>query len=505
MASSFSSFPSFPPPGGSGPRIRQLAQQATTLFHAGRWGEAIPLLEELIRIEPANAAAHKTLASCLLNIGRLPAARASLTRAIALDPQDPKCHNILAYSWKREAAWEKALPAIDAAIRLAPGDATFVATKAEILHLAGRLDEALQTIAPVLDRAAAVPAVAGAFAAIALRAKRQSEAIPHLKAVLARTDLPPNGRTKYTFDLAALYDSVGDYEAAWPLYAAANALKNERWDASTHSATVDTVIAAWTRASIRAIPRSPIDGSPYVFIVGMPRSGTSLVEQIISTSPRVYAAGERNELLRVAAMTSRSQGMGIPVAATPAPLVNAAAVRDAAEAYAKPIRALAPDAAIITDKMPPNFLNLGLVQALLPGARVIHCRRKAMDACLSCYFQLFGGALPFAYDLAACGRFYVDYERVMQHWHEVLDLPILDVPYESVVADQEGWTRRIFEFIGLPYSDDALRFYESDRTTLTASSQQVREPIYARSVARWKHYDRHLDPLRQALGPFGER
>ncbi len=485
--------------------MRQLAQQATTLFQSGRWSETIPVLEELLRLEPANAAAHRTLAGCLLNVGRLGGARESLARSIALEPQDPRNHNLLAYTWKREAAWERALSAIDAAIRLAPGDANYVATKAEILHLAGRLDEALSTIAPVLDRAASVPSVAGVFAAIALRAKRQSEAIPLLTSLLARADLPPNGRAKYMFDLAALHDSIGDYEAAWPLYEAANRLRNERWDAATHTATVDTIIAAWTRATIGGLPRSPVDGSPFVFIVGMPRSGTSLVEQIISTSPEVHAAGERNELLRVAAMTSKSNGMGIPVAATPAPLVNAAAVRSAAEAYAKPVRALAPNAAVITDKMPPNFLNLGLVQALLPGARVLHCRRNAMDSCLSCYFQLFAGALPFAYDLANCGRFYVDYERAMNHWHTVLDLPILDVPYESLVADQEGWTRRILTFIGRPYSDDALRFYESDRTTLTASSQQVREPIYTRSVARWRHYDRHLEPLRQALGSFAER
>ncbi|MBL9118370.1 MAG: sulfotransferase [Phycisphaerae bacterium] len=471
---------------------------------AGRWAEAIPLLEELARAQPRNVSVLRALATCLTAIERLPAARERIAQALAIEPRNAPLHSILAYTWKREAAWDNAISAIDRAIALDPANHGFVATKAEILHFAGRLQDAITTIEKVLNKAATVPAIASTFAIIALRAKRQADAIPPLKAVLARTDLTPSARIKYSFDLATLYDSMGDAASAWPLFEQGNRLKNERWDPAVHSQTVDTILRSWTRSSIAALPRSKADGSPFVFIVGMPRSGTSLIEQIISTTQNSYAAGERNDLLRVARLTSNSIAQGIPIATSPAPLATAGAVERFAEVYAKPVRALAPSARIITDKMPPNFLNLGLIQALLPGAKVIHCRRKAMDSCLSCYFQVFGGALSFAYNLEHCGRFYVDYERVMTHWHETLDLPILDVPYEGVVDDQEGWTRKVLAFLGLEFTPDALRFHESSRTTLTASNQQVREPIYRRSVDRWRAYSDHLEPLRKALGPFAE-
>ncbi len=491
----------FPAPGD---RVRALLQQATTLQNAGRFGEAIPVLESVVQLEPKNAGVLRALATCLVTVERLPAARARLEEVLKLEPRDPRSYSILAYSWKREAAWEPALAAIDRAISYGPNQPAFVATKAEILHLAGRTDEAMAVLEPVLGHASSVPSIAGTFAAMSKKLKRQAEAVPMLRAVLARPDLPTNGRIKYLFDLASLLDSMGDAEGAWPLFVEGNRIKNERWDPAAHTATVNTIVGSWTREAIAALPKSPVDGSPFVFIVGMPRSGTSLVEQILSTSPNLHAAGERNELMRIAHRISGHAGMGLPTVPSPAPLASEQVLRGAATDYATPIRALAPNAERITDKMPPNFTHLGLIQALLPGARVIHCRRKAMDSCLSCYFQLFGGSLSFAYNLDHCGRYYADYERLMAHWHATLDLPILDVPYESVVADQEGWTRRLFEFIGLPFTERALRFHESERTTLTASSQQVREPIHARSVARWKAYSAHLEPLRKALGPYAE-
>lgn len=504
MSSSFSPFSSFPMGGGGTPaqRFQQLAQQATTLQKSGRWAEAIPILEQLATMEPKNLGVLRALATCLTTIERLPAARQRLAQAMALDPKDAKLHNILAYTWKREAKWPEALAAIDKAITLSNGDPQYHAAKAEMLHLAGRLDEAVKTIERVLPSAAQVPNIAAIFASIALRTKRQHEAIPLMQAVLARNDLPPTARIKFCFDLASLHDSVGDAEAAWLVYEQGNRLKNERWDPATHTATVDRIIQSWTRESLASLPRSPVDGSPFVFILGMPRSGTSLVEQIISTASNVHAAGERNELFRAAMLAPNMTGMGMPIMPSPAPLADPAMVKKLAEAYATPVRALDPSARIITDKMPPNFLNLGLAQALLPGAKVLHCRRNAMDSCLSCYFQLFGGALSFAYNLDHCGRFYADYERLMAHWHQTLSMPILDVPYESLVADQEGWTRKIFDFLGITFTEKALRFHESERTTLTASSQQVREPIHKRSVERWRKYERHLEPLRKALGPY---
>jgi Flp pilus assembly protein TadD len=484
-------------------KLQQMLQQANALQAAGRFGEAIPTLETATILDPKNASILRALATCLVTVERLPEARRRIEQLLALDKRDAKAHAILAYSYKREAAWDEALRAIDRAIALEPGQPGHVASKAEILHMAGRSDEALAALDGVLAHASTVPSIASVFAMVALKTPRMRDALQPLETILARTDLPANARIKYTFDLAALYDALGEVDKAWATYVAGNALKKERWAPVEHESLVETALERWTKDAVARLPASPCDGAEFIFIVGMPRSGTSLVEQIISTAPGVHAAGERNELLRCARDVSGSMAQGIPWVADPAPLLDpakgASLVAQQATAYRTALRALAPNAARITDKMPPNLLNLGLIRALLPKAKILHCTRDPMDSCLSCFFHLFGGSLPFAYRLDHCGRFARSGERLMQHWREVLGLDILDVPYEALVAEQEAGARRIFEFLGLPYSDQALRFHESGRATLTASSQQVREPIHTRSVARWKKYEAHLAPLRAAL------
>jgi hypothetical protein len=152
------------------------------------------------------------------------------------------------------------------------------------------------------------------------------------------------------------------------------------------------------------------------------------------------------------------------------------------------------------DKLPGNFKNLGLISLLFPQTRVIHCQRHPLDSSLSAYFIEFGGHHPYAYDLENLGIFYKEYERLMQHWYDVLQIPILGVQYEEMVADQEAMSRKILEFCGLEWDPNCLRFYETQRVVNTASFDQVRQPIYTRSVARYKHYEQHLGPLKAALG-----
>lgn len=495
---------------GAKTSTQQLAARAVELQRAGRFLEAIPLLQQALRGDPDNHELLGALGTCQTCINQVPEARENLQRAVRKAPREAKHHYALAFTHKREADFVRAHECIDRALSIAPKHPMYTAAKAELFHMAGEHEKAMRTLEPVLWHATAPlnPSanVAGIFALVARHVQREPEAIAMLEKTLARTDLPPAGRIKYSFDLAALYDAIGDHDRAFEAYRRGNALKGDRWDAARHSALTDAVIATWTRAALATLPRANVDGSRFVFIVGMPRSGTSLIEQIISTAPGVFAAGELNDLLKVARDVDGGTNTGLPMVTTLARLATPEDVDRAGRAYVEALAKLAgPEFTRVTDKLPVNFLHLGLIQTVLPGAKVIHCRREAMDSCLSCYFQLFAGFLPFAGDLTDCGRFYVDYERLMAHWHATLDLPILDVPYEDLVADQEGMTRTILGFLGLPFSDSALRFYDSKRTTLTASSQQVREPIYRRSIARWKKYAKHLGGLRVALGSFAPK
>ena len=483
--------------------LQTILNQAVQHQRSGRFAEAIPLYQQALRLAPGNHQILSALGVCHTCIDQAVEGRKHLEQAIQLAPREARYHHQLAYTYKREGKFAQAHACFDKAIALDPKDPSFVASKAELYHMAGDYAKAMATLEPALAKHAEHANVTGVFAVVARQVKREREAIALVERLLARQDIMPATRIKNSFELGALYDAVGEHDKAFESYARGHRLKGDKWSAAEHTKLVDQVIAAWNRPAVAALPKSTVDGSRHVFIVGMPRSGTSLVEQIASTAPTVHGAGELNDLLRVARDVQGSVAMGIPMVWSLERLRNQANLENYGRSYASAIARLAgPGFTIVTDKQPVNFLNLGLVQAILPGAKVIHCRREPMDSCLSCYFQLFAGFMGFANELADCGRFYADYERIMAHWHATLDLPILDLPYEEMVADQEGTTRRLMEFLGLPFRDESLRFHEINRPTLTASSQQVRQPIYRRSVARWKRYERHLGPLRTALGRY---
>jgi len=180
--------------------------------------------------------------------------------------------------------------------------------------------------------------------------------------------------------------------------------------------------------------------------------------------------------------------------------IDTALAERIAEEHLQHLREHSAAALRITDKTPSNFLRLGLIALLFPKARAIHCQRDPLDTCLSCYFLRFGQGQAFAYDLADLGRYYRDYARLMEHWRRVLPSPLLEVPYEALVADQEGWSRRLIAFLGLDWDDRCLAFYRSERQVKTASVWQVRQPVYASSIGRWRRYSKHLGPLFAALG-----
>ncbi|MDZ4754797.1 MAG: sulfotransferase [Phycisphaerae bacterium] len=483
--------------------LQTLVHDASQLQRAGRFMEAIPHYAEALKLSPNNHQLLAALGVCQTCIDRAAEGRKNLEQAIRLAPAEARYHHNIAYTWKREGNFERAHACFDTALRLAPNTPGFVAAKVELYHMEGEYSKAMQTLEPILKAAPNDASVIGVFATIARQVKRQREAIPMVEQLLKRTDIAPATRIKNSFELGALYDSIGEFDAAFAAYKIGNALKGDRWNPAQHAELVTNVITCWSREALAAQPRAKVDGSRFIFIVGMPRSGTSLVEQIVSAAPSVFGAGERVDLLRVARDAQNSVGMGIPMVWTLERMQTQESVDALGNSYVKAMAAVAgPEYSTVTDKQPLNFVNLGLIQTVLPGAKVIHCRREPMDSCLSCYFQLFAGNIPFAGDLTHCGTFYAEYERMMAHWHAVLDLPILDVQYEELVANQEAITRTILDFLKLPFTQDSLRFHETKRATLTASSQQVREPMYKRSVQRWRGYEKHLGPLRAALGSY---
>jgi hypothetical protein len=254
----------------------------------------------------------------------------------------------------------------------------------------------------------------------------------------------------------------------------------------------------FTRSSLKWLPHAAPQGRAPVFIVGMPRSGTTLIEQILSSHPAVHGAGEFHGMFSL----WPSALQRTPGAASLTQCLDRLSGQDfeaLATEYLNSLWARSPDSLWIVDKHPGNYMNLGLISLLLPQAKIIHARRDPLDTCLSCFLTDFASNLDFHLSLSSCGHYYRHYRKIMKHWTEVLDLEILDVDYENVVRDVEAETRRILQFLDLPWDRRCLDFHQNNRFIANASSVQVRLPIYTKSVGRWRHYHKHLQPLRDAL------
>ena len=324
--------------------------------------------------------------------------------------------------------------------------------------------------------------------------------IARLADLLDQSSTPLIDRITAGFALGKLLDDAGAFPEAFRRYADANALfkrmqadMGQRFDSEALRRTTSGLIETFTPGFFAELARADNRSELPVFIVGMPRSGTSLVEQIVASHPDVFGAGELTHIGQIAGVLRRD---GAEFCSEwKAELLS----RLSNDHLGKLLR-LAPNASRIVDKMPDNLFHLGLISMLFPRARVIVCRRDPRDTCLSCYFQFFPAGNLFSYDLADCGIRHRETERLMIHWRQVLPIAVIEVEYELLVSDLEGQSRRLIAFLGLDWNPACLDFYRTKRTVLTASSWQVRQPLFAGSVGRWRRYERELGPLMESLG-----
>jgi tetratricopeptide (TPR) repeat protein len=389
-------------------------------------------------------------------------------RAVAVKPQLADAHNNIGNILKENGEGAAARAAFERAIALDPREIAYYANLSE--------------------------------------AKRFIAGDPHLAAMeeLARKSetLLPVQRSQLNFALAKAYDDLGRFDAAFACMRQGNALKRQRiaYDEVAVLGFFDRVRAVFARTLLELCSESRCDAVLPIFIVGMPRSGTTLVEQILASHPAVHGAGELRDL---DLLVGHMRGAGGNAFRYPedTPALKSEQLRELGEAYVDGLRRRAPQAARVTDKMPGNFFYLGLVHLVLPSAPIIHVRRDPRDTCLSCYSKLFSAEQNFAYDLGELGRYYARYAQLMAHWRDVLPPGrVFDIRYEDVVTDLEGSARRIVEHCGLDWHPACLAFHEARRPVRTASASQVRRPIYRTSEGRWRAYEKYLGPLLAALG-----
>jgi len=318
--------------------------------------------------------------------------------------------------------------------------------------------------------------------------------------VLARHPLQAEQQERLHFALGKMHEDRADYEQAFAHFKEGNRLHRGQisYDPEALTESVDRRIERFSETFFDTW-RNYGDPSPCpVFIVGMPRSGTTLVEQILASHARIHGAGELQLLPNLVAGLARmlAESGGYPDALE---ALDPAQVGRLSRGYVEELTRGAGDCQRVTDKLPGNFLELGLISLLFPGARVIHCRRDPRDLCVSNFVQRFMVAQHFSYDLHELGLFHYHYRRMMAHWRRVIPSPMLEVDYEAMVAEPERWSRALVEFLELDWDPSCLRFYQSKRAVYTASYTQVRKPIYRSSVARWRRYQGLLGELDKGL------
>lgn len=477
------------------------------LKQMGRDAEAVESLQKALALAPADVDVHYSLAMTLREAGRLHEAEVILRQALGIRPDDPGLHNALGIVLSRQESLPAAEASFREAIRLRPDDASAHYNLSDTLHKLGRLDEAdshcrqaIRLRPGSLDLRISLT-----------RIKRTEAGDENLIALMKLEEAARNGEVTVSapdairlhFALGKCHDDLDHHAEAFRHFLEANRLKRASldYDPAVNRQYFASVMQVFDRALMDRLRGGGHPSDVPIFVLGMPRSGTTLVEQIISSHPAVHGAGELPFLLDIA--RREVAGASFP---ENIPSLDPAMLAAWASDYLSSVQQLAPAARRITNKMPGNFLAIGLIHLMLPSARIIHVRRDPLDTCLSCFTKPFERGHAFTYDLAELGRYYVDYARLMEHWRKLLPpAALLEVEYEAVVADQEGQSRRILEHCGLDWSDACLGFHLNARPVHTASKSQVRRPIYRSAVGRGRAYEKFLGPLRDELEALSPR
>jgi tetratricopeptide (TPR) repeat protein len=474
---------------------------ALALKDLEKYEEAAATLRAALVIEQRSDKIHLHYGSVLIDQHKIDEAAAATERALALNPGSHDAVNLMGRVAFERGELEPALAHYRRALSLKPDLADAYNNMGNVLKELGKLEEARQAYLKALELD---PKVSGVYVNLA-DSKKFAPGDPHLaamEALAAQADgLSKTDRMQLDFALSKAYADLKQHRRSFEHLLKGTAAKRAAiaYDEPVALALFDRIEQVFSPEVMRA-KRGGGDPSPVpIFVVGMPRSGTTLVEQILASHPMVHGAGELKTMNDVVLTVRGPDGNMIPYpefvpALDPAPL-EAIGAR-----YLALLRELAPQGERVTDKMPSNYYFIGLIHLALPNARIIHSMRDPVDTCISCFSKLFTAEQNHTYDLGELGRYYRRYERLMAHWRRVLPKGrMLDVRYEDVVTDLDGQARRIIDHCGLPWDERCLSFHETARPVRTASATQVRQPIYSSAVGRWKVYEEYLGPLLKEL------
>jgi len=478
------------------------------LHDMGLYSDAVTSCRRAVEIKPDFAEAYFNLGGSLREIGHLNEALSCCRHAVKIKPDSSPAHVILGLVLQDLDQYEDALTSFRRALECAPDcyDAMLCISHLHLVN--GEKEKAKEFVNMALK--IKPENLEAHFQLASINKARPGD--ENLAILLSAAEAVKNGQRvlknkqaiSLHFSLGKSFDDLREYDRAFPHFLEGCRLKRAtiEYDAVQMAQRFSDVMQVFDQATIDRLRGGGNLSEVPIFVLGMPRSGTTLTEQIIASHPDVYGAGELFDL-RAIAHRNVAGVTGFPDNIR---VLDQAVMNTWANDYVEGLRQRAPDASRITDKLPGNFWHLGLIHLMLPNAKIIHVNRNPVDTCLSCFTNLFSGALNQTYDLSELGQYYVGYARLMDHWRKILSAgAFLEVQYEDIVADQEGQARRLIDYCGLEWNDACIDFHKTKRSVSTASITQVRQPIYGSSVERWRSYEKYLGSLLDALGDLAPR
>lgn len=477
-------------------------------IEVGQVDDAVHLLERCLELAPHFHLARQNYATALARRQRYDEAIAETDRLLTAEPMNPQYRMIRASFLVQKGDHDAALEAYEELLASYPNQSNAHMNFAHTLKSVGRLDDAVRSYRRAIDLR---PAAGEVYWSLAnLKTFRFDDAeIDAMRAQVVDDDsADPDDQAHLSFALGKALEDRGEFEESFRHYARGNRIRGA---AHRHSAKINVFNTArqmktLTEAFFAGRKGWGSGAADPIFVVGLPRAGSTLLEQILASHSLVQGTAELPDIIaisrRLGARSRKNPAGRYPEVLTTLTEEQALSLGDG---YIESTRVQRRGEPFFIDKMPNNFQHIGLIHLILPNAKIIDARRHPMAGCFSCFKQLFARGQTFTYDFADLGHYYRDYVALMDHWDRVLPGRVHRVQYENMISDTENEIRRLLDYCGLPFEDACLRFYETERAVRTPSAQQVRRPVYTEGVEQWRHFEPWLDPLKQALGPLLER
>ncbi len=454
---------------------------------------------QALHYQPVNTDILRGYAKILSAQGQHEQAIEQIKRVLNIEPDNTETCIIKGFIHLSLNQHDEALDCCNQVLKTAPQDEKARDLAASIYEKKGDPQQAYHYLAPLLEKKTPHVEFVLTFASISKSLNLVDNAIQYMEDLLQNSKkIAVPSQSELHFALGNAYDNQKDYKRAFKNFNIANKLKQAVFDIKDIQKNIDAQISIFSSHFCSRLKKASIRSNRPVFIVAMPRSGTSLVEQILASHPQIFGAGELPDINNLALSMQQTYRLNYYY---PQCLqqIDSPQLDAMAQTYLDCLSNIDNHSRHVTDKMPGNYIHLGLIQLLFPDARIIHCKRNPLDTCLSCYFQDFSQSHPWIYNLQDTGKVYLEYQRLMQHWKKVLDIPIFDVQYEDLVNNQENVSRQIIDFCDLDWDDACLQFHKNERFIWTTSYDQVRQPMYKKSAGRWKNYENYITALKKLL------